>query len=253
VVTVADGTHCRTIDGRPTFASVAFARHAERIVALLPTDGDGVRVVSLRPEQVTITPGANAAGEARDTVAIDAPVSEWETSKGLEHPSSDALSAELALRGSLSRTIMASGALASMAQLTVDYANDRNQFGKPIATFQAVQLHLVTVAECAVRAKMAADVALRAFERGGGTHEIAAARVIVDDAITVGTRAAHQAHGAMGVTREYPLHQFSRRLWSWRQEWGTTKQWRRTLGGTVVEHGASGLFGLVTDHPPQRS
>jgi acyl-CoA dehydrogenase len=252
VVTVADGAHARTIDGRPTMAAVAFARHAERIVALQPIDGDGVHVVSLRPDQVAITPGANAAGEARDTVAIHAPAGEWETSKCVDDSASDALAAALALRGSLSRTIMASGALASMAQLTVDYANDRHQFGKPIATFQAVQLHLVTVAECAVRAKMAADVALRAFERGGGLHEIAAARVIVDDAITVGTRAAHQAHGAIGVTREYPLHQFSRRLWSWRQEWGTTKQWRRALGGTVVERGASGLFGLVTDHPPAR-
>jgi acyl-CoA dehydrogenase len=247
-VTVADGAHARTIDGRPTFTAVAFARHAERIVALLPIDGDGMHAVSLRPDQVTITPGANAAGEARDTVAIDAPVGAWQTSKCRDNATSGSLSAALALRGSLSRTIMASGAMASMAQLTVDYANDRHQFGKPIASFQAVQLHLVTVAECAVRARMAADVALRALERGGGIHEIAAARVIVDDAITVGTRAAHQAHGAMGVTREYRLHQFSRRLWSWRQEWGTTKQWRRALGATVVDRGARGLFGLVTDH-----
>ena len=74
--------------------------------------------------------------------------------------------------------------------------------------------------------------------------------MVVDDAITVGTRAAHQAHGAMGVTREYPLHQLTRRLWSWRHEWGTTKEWRRELGSLVEAAGADGLFDLITATPP---
>jgi acyl-CoA dehydrogenase len=50
----------------------------------------------------------------------------------------------------------------------------------------------------------------------------------------------------MGVTREYPLHQFSRRLWSWRHEWGTTTEARRTVGRQVVATGADSMFGLVT-------
>ena len=94
---------------------------------------------------------------------------------------------------------------------------------------------------------MAADIAVRALEQGVGQFEIAAARVVVDDAIEVGTRAAHQAHGAMGVTREYALHQLSRRLWAWRHEWGTTQQWRRQLGHTVAATGADRLYSLVTD------
>lgn len=142
---------------------------------------------------------------------------------------------------------MSAGALAAMAQLTVDYTNDRRQFGKPVATFQAVQQHLVLATQSAVRAQMAADIAVRALEQGVGQFEIAAARVVVDDAIEVGTRAAHQAHGAMGVTREYALHQLSRRLWAWRHEWGTTQQWRRQLGHTVAATGADRLYSLVTD------
>jgi acyl-CoA dehydrogenase len=249
-VAVTETTGARVVDGRLVLdAPVAFARHADRIVTLMPIGADGIHLVSLRPDQVTIVPGSNLAGEARDGVVVDAPVDDWETARISDDLSLGAPWSTIRHRGSLSRSIMAAGALASMAQLTVDYTNDRRQFGKPVASFQAVQIHLVTVAQCAVRAKMAADVAVRAFARGGGLHEIAAARVVVDDAITVGTRAAHQAHGAMGVTREYPLHQLTRRLWSWRQEWGTTKQWRRELGSTVVARGADDLFALVTEHP----
>jgi acyl-CoA dehydrogenase len=249
-VTIAETPGHRVVEGRTVLpAPVAWARHADRIAVITGMPDDGIHVVSLRPDQVTITPGANLAGEARDRVVIEAPPEAWETAKIADGASTSHPFSLLRFRGSLSRTIMAAGALGAMAQMTVDYTNDRHQFGKPVASFQAVQQHLVTVAQCAVTAQMAADIAVRAWVRGGGTTEVAAARVVVDDAITVGTRAAHQAHGAMGVTREYPLHQLTRRLWSWRHEWGTTRRWRRELGSTVVMRGADELFDLVTEHP----
>jgi acyl-CoA dehydrogenase len=130
--------------------------------------------------------------------------------------------------------------------MTVDYTNQRHQFGQPVARFQAVQQHLIVAAQSAVRAQMAADIAMRALSAGDLGADIAAARVVTDDAIALGTRAVHQAHGAMGVTREYPLHQFTRRLWSWRHEWETTTYWRRELGRTVFDSGADDLFALIT-------
>lgn len=214
---------------------VAWARHAERIVALI--DGS---VVSLRRDQVEITPGANIAGEARDQVHIDISLAE------VEHGSTSVSPTDLTRRGALSRVVLAAGALGAMAQMTVDYTNDRRQFGKPVATFQAVQHHLVLVAQSAVRVQMAADIAVRALATGVVGIEIAAARVIMDDAITIGTRAAHQAHGAMGVTREYPLHHLTRRLWSWRHEWGTTSSWRRQLGAATHTTGADRLYSLIS-------
>lgn len=214
---------------------VAWARHAERIVALV--DGS---VIALRHDQVEITPGANIAGEARDQVHIDISLAE------VEHGSTSVNPTDLTRRGALSRVVMAAGALGAMAQMTVDYTNDRRQFGKPVATFQAVQHHLVLVAQSAVRVQMAADIAVRALATGVVGIEIAAARVIMDDAITIGTRAAHQAHGAMGVTREYPLHHLTRRLWSWRHEWGTTSSWRRQLGAAANTTGADRLYSLIS-------
>ncbi len=141
---------------------------------------------------------------------------------------------------------MAARALAAISQMTIDYTNDRRQSGKPVATFQAAPLHLVTVAQAAVRAQMAADVAVRALDRGDFHVAVAAARVVVDDAITVGTRAAHQAHGAVGVTRDYPLQYLTRRLWSWRHEWGATTYWRRQLATRAYGAVADALFGLIS-------
>lgn len=246
-VSVAPTVGSRMTDAGLRLADpLAWARHADRIV-FVSTTGDGGHalsrhgvVVSVRSDQVSIARGANLAGEARDRVTVTASRDEWETA-----PLPDQAWHHLRLRGSLSRSLMAAGALSAMARLTVDYTNERRQFGQPVARFQAVQHHLVTVAQCAARAEMAAAVALRAVAAGDGTDEVAAARVVVDDAITVGTRAAHQAHGAMGVTREYRLHQLTRRLWSWRHEWGTTREWRRRLGASAVTRGADDLFTLV--------
>jgi acyl-CoA dehydrogenase len=246
-VSVAPTLGARLTDaGLELAAPLAWGRQAERIVFVSTTGVGGHSVsrhgivVSVRADQVSIAPGANLAGEARDRVTVTASRDDWETA-----PLPDQASHLLRVRGSLSRSLMAAGALSAVAQLTVDYTNERRQFGQPVARFQAVQQHLVSVAQCAAKAEMAAAVAMRAVSQGGGTDEVAAARVVVDDAITVGTRAAHQAHGAMGVTREYRLNQLTRRLWSWRHEWGTTREWRRLLGSAAVAAGADDLFALV--------
>jgi acyl-CoA dehydrogenase len=216
-------------------AVVAWARHADRLLAT----SVGTLFV-LRPDQVAITPGANLAGESRDHVTADLAIAD------VEQATAAADDEDVRRRGALTRVVMAAGALSAMAQMTVDYTNERRQFGKPVATFQAVQQHLVVATQSAVRAQMAADIAVRALDRGAVGNEIAAARVVVDDAIGLGTRAAHQAHGAMGVTREYPLHQLTRRLWSWRHEWGTTTHWRRQLGRQLIATGADDLFATLT-------
>lgn len=222
-------------------AIVAWGAAADRIVALVASGRDRV-VVAVRPEQVEVTKGANLAGEPRDRVAFDlalADVEHAEAPAGVD-------AAALAARGVLTRVAMAAGALEAMSQMTIDYTNERHQFGKPVSTFQAVQGHLITVAQCAVRLSMASDLATRALARGDVGIEIPAAKVIADEVSVLGTRAAHQAHGAMGVTREYPLHHLSRRLWAWRHEYGSAAQWRRNLGAQVISAGPEQLFPLIT-------
>ncbi len=228
----------RVEDGRVRGeAVVAWGGRVTRIVALV--DGpEGQLVVSADPARLEVTARVNLAGEPRDLVRFDIALADvdWAPAPvGCDR-------GELLRRGSLTRTVLSAGALDAMSQLTVDYTNDRRQFGRPVAAFQAVQHHLVTVAQCAVRASMAADLATRAVAASGGAFEVAAARVIADAAAVEGTRAAHQAHGAMGVTREYRLHHLSRRLWAWRHEHGPAKWWRRRLGIGVATAGADAWF-----------
>jgi acyl-CoA dehydrogenase len=220
---------------------VAWGQRSSVIAALVRAE-DGWTIVAARPEQLRITPGRNMAGEPRDTVRWDVPLQDIEHAPAPDGVNGDALRA----RGALTRVVLMAGAMEAIAQRAVDYAHARRQFGRPIATFQAVQQHLVLTAQCRTRASMAADVAVRAMTKGTGRFEIAAAKVICDQAATDATRSAHQVHGAMGLTREYPLHHLSRRLWAWRHEYGSGRTWRRQLGADVVAAGADGLFPLVT-------
>jgi acyl-CoA dehydrogenase len=206
---VPDATSLRVEGDRLTgTAVVAWAEQATLVLAVV-----GDRIVSVRRDRLDVAPAANLAGEPRDTVRFDVALTDLDAAAP-----ADVDGDALRLRGALTRVVLSAGALESLAQLTIDYAHSRRQFGRPIAGFQAVQHHLVGVAQCAVRASMAADLAVRALEAGDARFEVAAAMIVADAAAVEATRAAHQAHGAMGVTREYPLHHFSRRLGAWRHE-----------------------------------
>ena len=244
VLTVVPRSEALTLEGGQVRgrAVVPWAHRADAVLAVL--DGpDGTRVASARPEQLRIERRANMAGEPRDVVTFELPLAEMQTA-----PGPDGLDgAALLGRGCLARVVLAAGALEAVSQLTIAYTSERQQFGKPIATFQAVQQHMVTVAQADVRASMSAQVAIRAAARDPrAVFEIAAARVVVDQAIVEATRASHQAHGAMGLAREYRLQQYTRRLWSWRSEFGSARSWSRVLGRQVAAAGADALFPGIT-------
>ena len=222
-------------------ARVAWASRSSSMVALVSSP-DGALVVQVDPADADISPGFNMAGEPRQTVRFDVPL---ERTRWAPAPAGvDA--ASLRRRGALTRTLLMAGATEAMGQMTVDYTQARHQFGQPIARFQAVQQHLVVVAQGGAALSMAADLAVRALERGPAELEIAAAKVLADNVAVSATRAAHQAHGAMGLTREYPLHRLTRALWSWRHEYGHARSWSRQLGELALGAGADGLFPLVT-------
>jgi acyl-CoA dehydrogenase len=215
---------------------VPWAARAERIVALV----DG-KVLSLDPSEAQIEPLRNLAGEPRDTVRFEAmrPDAVANAPAGVDL-------AALTARGALSRAALMAGALAAMSELTVSYASERRQFGKPIASFQAVQALLVRGAEEAALVDLAVQAAAREASRGPARFEIAAAKLLADDAARLATSASHQAHGAMGMTQEYTLHQLSRRLWSWRAEYGDGV-WPRQMGDAVIELGPDRLYRAIAE------
>jgi acyl-CoA dehydrogenase len=215
---------------------VPWAGGVERIVALV--DGNVVVVPSA---SATITEVSNLAGEPRDTVVFDDAVADEVI------PAPAGVDPEaLLFRGALSRAALIAGALGALEQVTVTYTADRKQFGRPIASFQAVQALVVRCAEEAALVDIAVQVAAREADRGAARFEIAAAKSLADEAALVATRAAHQAHGAMGLTQEYRLHHLSRRLWAWRTEYGATT-WPTRIGRAVADAGPELLYRAIAE------
>jgi acyl-CoA dehydrogenase len=212
-------------------------------VALLAEVGGQRYVVSAPTASAEVTAGRNLAAEPRDTLAWDG-VSLPDDAVGVAPAGVDAHA--LRLRGALSRAALISGALARVSELTVRYTGERQQFGRPIARFQAVQTHLVTIAEEAQLAGLATEVAALNARPEPGFFDVAAAKAAASEAATIAARASHQAHGAIGMTKEYELGQLSRRLWSWRDEFGSERYWSRELGRRLAEAGADELWPRIS-------
>jgi alkylation response protein AidB-like acyl-CoA dehydrogenase len=130
--------------------------------------------------------------------------------------------------------------------MSITYANERVQFGKPIGKFQALQQNLAIFAEEAAAVNCAGPAACRAMAKGDAGFEIAAAKLRANMAIGVGNMIAHQVHGAIGITREFSLQYFTRRLLSWRSEFGNDRHWANVLGSQVTAAGADAFWSNLT-------
>lgn len=226
---------------------VPWAADAEMIAAVVDLDGnEAVLAIDPAGTGVTVENMTNVAGEPRPTVRFDSsPVA---ADRVVSMAKTTDLSEQLRLRGALSRTMMMAGALEAMSRLTVGYTGERQQFGRPVSRFQAVQQHLVWGAQDSAIANITAHVAAAKAAEGvlGAAFEIAAARTVADECASTATRWAHQAHGAMGMTQEYALHHLSRRLWAWRHEFATPGEWPTTVGAMAEGAGADGLYPLIS-------
>jgi alkylation response protein AidB-like acyl-CoA dehydrogenase len=138
------------------------------------------------------------------------------------------------------------GALGAALELSVRYTRERHQFGKPLASFQAIQQQLAVFAEEAAAADMAAAAAFRAADRGDAWFEIACAKLRANQAARISTGIAHQVHGAMGFTAEYRLGHLTRRLWKWGSECGNERTWADRIGAQIAARGAENFWGDLT-------
>jgi len=211
---------------------VAWGRHLTHVVA--PLAG---WIIVLPVAEATVHRAANPAGEPRDTLMF---------------ANSAVITASLRDNimhwGALLRAAQIAGALDRALSLSVDHVNQRQQFGKPLAKFQAVQQSLAVLAIEAVAANVAAAAAVHAYDRHGETgFEAAAAKLRANRAAAIGITIAHQVHGAIGFTHEYPLHHLTRRLMGWRSEFGNEAYWAERLGDMVARGGAERLWPMMTD------
>jgi alkylation response protein AidB-like acyl-CoA dehydrogenase len=191
--------------------------------------------------------GANTAGEPEArAVRLDRVPVTAVAPAGLTF---EAAAEVLGLRRAVAHAVAMTAALQRTAELAIGYAGQRVQFGQPIARFQAVQTHLARLASEAQRAAVVVDAVQAALADDDDLRPhralVAAARTLAGDAAILGARTAHQVHGAIGVTMEYPLQRFTRRLWEWEAADGTAARWARQLGAEATD-GALRTWQLIT-------
>ena len=125
-------------------------------------------------------------------------------------------------RGVLGAAAELLGLSRAMLELTVDYASQRHQFGKPIGSFQAVKHHLANARldiEFAAPAVLYAAHAVAHHQRDAG-RAVSQAKWLTGQAAAVTGRAALQCHGAIGYTTEHDLHLYLKRSWALARTWG---------------------------------
>ncbi|MEU1270400.1 acyl-CoA dehydrogenase family protein [Streptomyces sp. NPDC005799] len=101
------------------------------------------------------------------------------------------------------------GTATRVCELAVQHARTREQFGQPIGAFQAVK-HLC--AQILVRAEVA-RAAVYAAAVTADAADIAAARLLADEAAVHGAQDCLQVHGGMGFTWESEIHLHLKRAW----------------------------------------
>jgi acyl-CoA dehydrogenase len=131
-------------------------------------------------------------------------------------------------------------------QESVQYAQDRRQFGRSIGSFQAIQHQIAVLAEHATAADCIAQAAFASMGARLPALQIASAKIVACDAVSVGAALAHGIHGAIGLASEHILHLITRRLWAWRSEYGSREVWARQLGELACDCGAAELWPAVT-------
>jgi acyl-CoA dehydrogenase len=244
------------IDG--TTGPVAWARWCDYALIGL-SDGRCALVALKNNPQVDRVQGVDSAGMPADRLSLSSAqcVTLFKTRHG---------HTPIRVLGAAARAAMMSGALQWTLEQSVRYAQDRVQFGKPIGRNQALQQSLALLAGEVAASRMAAQAAcadldaaeFKAAEPATGVpadaaaksaaarFSVAVAKIRAGEAAGHAIAISHQVHGAMGFTREHALHFATRRLWSWRREFGTESWWAERLGQAAIARGSASLWPAIT-------
>jgi len=196
-------------------ANVAWSSQNIDNIVMTATTGSGEFLFAVP----TSTPGfvvrttSNLAGEARAHIEI----------KDM-HVSTDAVIGDAADVARTRQEVLLShsaailGAMRRTSVLAEEHARDREQFGRPIGSFQAVGHLLATIRAELTVAQSAVDHAIRTSDSANDLNRALAAKITTARAATVVATCAHQVVGAIGITKEHPLHRSTLRLLAWRDE-----------------------------------
>ncbi|MCZ0911509.1 acyl-CoA/acyl-ACP dehydrogenase [Gordonia amicalis] len=192
--------------------------HAEGASVLLVTSDAGVVAVSPTSEGVTLTRTPASSGWGEYTVTFDdVPVDD-----------ADVISRELSVlrdRYRLALCAYADGLVAGATRLTADHVSTREQFGKPIALFQAVGQQLADVYVIGRSMELSTTAAAWRLSEGlDAATDLGIAAYWLAEEIPPTLRTMTHLHGGIGVDITYPLHRY----------FSIAKDLARLVGGAAV-------------------
>jgi len=140
-------------------------------------------------------------------------------------------------RGAFGVAAQQLGIAQRLIHLAVEYAKEREQFGKPIGSFQAIKHMLANVQ---VKLEFARPAVYRAAHSLAASSpsrsiDVSMAKAAADEAAVAAAKSALQVHGAIGYTWEVDLHLWMKRAWALQNAWGSTRWHRRRVGAALFE------------------
>ena len=218
--------------------NVPWAGQAGYLVGIARRD-DGLYVYCAGAGAATVESDRNIARDPRCRVTFDGAA---EAVKAPAWMAPDTLR----VHGAMVRAAQMAGALERIVADTLQYTTERKQFGRPIGKYQVIQQNMAMTAAEVAAAVVAAQNAFRAAERGDPAFEAGCAKILAGEAAGVATDICHETHGAIGFTYEHHLHFFTRRLWSWRGEFGHEAEWAELIGRRAAARGPEALWSDLT-------
>jgi acyl-CoA dehydrogenase len=175
--------------------------------------------------------GRDGFGYLTASATFSPPLIEFRLEPGVIFRRAAALSA-IAIAGGISRLL----------QMTVEHANGRHQFGRPLSKFQAVQQQISVLAEHSVMATVASRIGLLNADEG---WRVGTAKLVTADAAAAATAIAHAVHGAIGMSREHDLQLVTRRLKRLQLSFGSRGYWAQLIGRARLQAAGASTAGFV--------
>jgi hypothetical protein len=197
----------------------------------------GESLYAVTPEQVTLRHN-ESVDPSRKLYAVEIAADAEAIANGAE--AKQLLDAALN-RGALACAAQALGLAQRMIDISVQYTSERQQFGKPIGSFQAVKHHMANVAVRLEYAKAPTHRAAYAIANGQevAAHAVSHAKLVACEAANLAAKNSVQVHGAMGYTWEVDLHIFMKKAWALANTWGDAGFHKARVGERIFAEGAA--------------
>jgi alkylation response protein AidB-like acyl-CoA dehydrogenase len=229
-------------------AWVTHGGHADFYSTFLRTPADGERGISCfhltpdlegfspaKPEEKMGLTGSTTAAIRLDDVPVPADRLVGEPGRGL------AIALAALDSGRLGVSAVAVGLAQSALNVAIDYARDREAFGRPIVEHQGVAFLLADMAAAVESARATYLVAARRKDAGKPySRQASIAKLVATDAAMKVTTDAVQVLGGAGYTREFPVERYMREAKVMQIFEGTNQIQRMVIGKHLAKESTTG-------------